>query len=237
MLNLLRFFQPENKCAILMYHHVGPVTDENERKYFVSSEIFQQQLKFLKENKFYALKLEELEDAFLYGKKLPENSVLITLDDGWLDNYQYAYSIAKENNIPITIFLSTALIGKDNELLTWDHVREMHGSGIVSFSSHGAHHKRLRDLSDEDVFSELADSKQALEAFFARPVVSFCYPFGAFDKRVRRLVLNAGYQLDFGTRKGINSWPWKGSRPLLRAHVYNGESLTDYANELTKGRK
>lgn len=220
-----------------MYHHVGPVTDENERKFFISPDMFARQLRLIKERGFHPLTLEEVEEAFLNETEIPEKSVLITLDDGWLDNYQYAYPIAQENGVPITIFLSTALTGCDPQLLSWEQVREMRESGLVSFASHGANHKRLRDLSDEDITAELAQSKRTLEEFFGRPVVSFCYPFGAFDSRVRPQVFKAGYKLDYGTRKGQNRWPWKGNRPLLRAHVLNDESLADFYNEIAKGRK
>lgn len=220
-----------------MYHHVGPVTDENERKFFISPEMFARQVALIKEKGFHPLRLEEVEEAFLNETEIPEKSVLITLDDGWLDNYEYAYPIAKEIGVPITIFLSTALIGRDPELLSWEQVREMSASGLVSFASHGATHRRLRDLSEKDVTAELVQSKQALEKFFGKPVISFCYPFGAFDSRVRPLVFKAGYKLDFGTRKGINRWPWNQRCPLLRAHVFNDESLEDFHNELVKGRK
>ncbi len=220
-----------------MYHHVGPVTDENERKYFISPDMFARQVSLIKEKGFHALTLEEVEEAFLHGTEIPDKSVLITLDDGWLDNYEYAYPIAKESGVPITIFLSTALTGCDPELLSWEQVREMRESGLVSFASHGATHKRLRNLSDNDITAELTQSKQTLEEFFGKPVVSFCYPFGAVDSRVRPLVFKAGYKLDYGTRKGLNRWPWTQRKPLLRAHVFNDESLEDFFRELTRGRK
>lgn len=237
MLNFLKFFHTKSKLAILMYHHIGPVTDEKERKYFISPEMFEKQICLIKEKGYYALRLEEVEEAYFQKKTLPEKSVLITLDDGWLDNYTYAFPLAKKHNIPITIFLSTALIGKEDQLLNWEQVKEMHESGQVSFSSHGAHHKRLRDLSDEEVLSELNESKNMLEDFFSSPVYSFCYPFGACDKRVRGLFKQTDYIFDFGTRKGLNNWPWNGRKPLLRAHVFNDESLKDFENELKRGRK
>lgn len=235
-MSLFSFFGEKGLC-VLMYHHVGLVTDVNEERFFISPEIFSKQLDMLIEKGFRPLSLWEVENAFIQKKKLPEKSVLITLDDGWLDNYLSAFPLLKEKKIPATIFVTPGLIGKKKDLLSWEQVKEMHESGWVQFASHGHNHKRLRDLSNEEVLFELKESKRVLEEFFGRPVISFCYPYGAFDRRVRKLVFQAGYSMDYGTRKGINSWPWKGWRPLLRAHVMAGETLEDYYNELSKGRK
>ncbi len=235
-MSFFSFFRKKGLC-VLMYHHVGPVTDPKEERFFIDSELFAKQIDFLLENKFYPVSLKEVEVAFEQKKKLPENSVLITLDDGWLDNYLYAFPVLKEKKVPATIFITPGLVGKNKDLLSWEQITEMHESGVIQFASHAHNHKRLRDLSDEDILYELRESKKSLEEFFKQPVISFCYPYGAVDKRVRKLVFQAGYSIDFGTRKGINSWPWEGRRPLLRAHVMAGESLNDFNKELLNGRK
>lgn len=223
--------------CVLMYHHVGPVIDPKQEKFFIDTDMFSAHLDLIKEKGFTPVSLSEVEDAFESKQKLPRRAVLITLDDGWADNYTNAYPILKEKKVPATIFLSTAQVGFEKDILDWDQIKEMHASGFVEFSSHGANHKRLRNLSDEEVLSELTDSKALLEEIFEKPVKSFCYPFGAFDSRVRRLVRQAGYTMDYGTRKGLNSWPWKGNRPLLRAHILNNESLKDYHHQLISGYK
>jgi peptidoglycan/xylan/chitin deacetylase (PgdA/CDA1 family) len=225
------------KLCVLMYHHIGPVTDEKERKYFISKEIFSQQIDLMIEKGFQPISLSQLETAYEKKGKLPNRSVMITLDDGWEDNYIYAFPVIKEKKVPVTIFLSTAQIGVEKEILNWQQIEEMADSGLVEFASHGANHKRLRDLNDEEVLSELTESKTTIEEKFGKTVKSFCYPYGAVDRRVRKLVFKAGYTIDFGTRKGMNSWPWKSCFPLHRAHVLEGETLEDYHNELKKGRK
>lgn len=220
-----------------MYHHIGPEDGIDSARYYITPEVFARQMSFLLENGYHPLSLREVEDAFAQKKKLPDKPVLITMDDGWLDNYLYAFPILKEKNIPATIFITPGLIGTGKNLFSWEQMAGMHASGLVQFASHSHTHKRLRRLSDEEILFELRESKKSLELFYGQPVKSFCYPFGAFDRRVRRLVFETGYTLDFGTRKGISPWPWKGNRPLLRAHVMGGESLGDFANELMYGSK
>ena len=114
----------------------------------------------------------------------------------------------------------------------------MKQSGLVSFGSHTCSHRRLRSLSDEEIEQEVIKSKHVLEEKLHTPVYSFCYPFGAggFDKRVRPLILKAGYLLDFSTQKGVNPWPWKGKSSLRRAFPRGGENLWEYHLQLTRGR-
>jgi peptidoglycan/xylan/chitin deacetylase (PgdA/CDA1 family) len=226
----------KNGVRIFMYHHIGLPEDSEKGDFFVTAELFSQQLDWL--NKYCSpLSLAQLEDCFLNKKPLPANAVLLTFDDGYLDNYEYAYPLAMEKNIPLTIFLTTGETGCKKNMLTWEQVKEMGESQLITFASHGVSHRRLRQLDDETVRSELANSKAVLEEKLQKPQKSFCYPYGAFDKRVRRLVFEAGYVLDFGTRKGINAWPWSGRKPLLRAHVMRGETLHDFQRQLKTGFK
>ncbi len=227
----------DNGIRIFMYHHIVSPETPDQTEFFVHKETFAKQLDMINEKGFNALTLSEFENACEHNKKLPKRSVLITLDDGWRDNYDYAFPVIKEKKIPVTIFLSTGSIGNNPDFLSWEQIDEMKKTGLVQFASHGVNHKRLRKLTDEEVLSELTGSKKELEEIFKEPVKSFCYPYGSFDGRVRKLVFKAGYSLDYGTRKGINSWPWKRKRPLLRAHILNNESLKDFYHQLCTGYK
>jgi peptidoglycan/xylan/chitin deacetylase (PgdA/CDA1 family) len=219
-----------------MYHHVGKAGDESSGSFFIDEETFAQQLDVITKN-YHPITLSELEDCYMNKKEIPRNAVLLTFDDGYLDNYTYAYPLVLRKRVPITIFLSTSEVGTAENILTWEQVKEMYDSKLVEFSSHGANHKRLRKCSDADVVFELTNSKEILEGMVGKPVRSFCYPYGAFDKRVRRLMFKAGYIMDFGTRKGINSWPWKCRRPLLRAHVMRNDTVKDFQRQLVTGYK
>jgi peptidoglycan/xylan/chitin deacetylase (PgdA/CDA1 family) len=219
-----------------MYHHIGEKNDESSGPFFIDDETFAQQLDLLTK-KYHPITLSELEDCYVNKKEIPRNAVLLTFDDGYSDNYTYAYPLLLKKKVPATIFLNTDKVGTEKDILTWEQVKEMYESKLVEFASHGVDHKRLRKYSNEDVLFELTKSKEVLEKMLGKPVKSFCYPYGAFDKRVRRLVFKAGYIMDFGTRKGINLWPWKSRRPLLRAHVMRNDNVKDFQCQLITGYK
>ena len=71
--------------------------------------------------KYEILSLDKLAHYIHRKKSLPEKAVVITLDDGYKDNYLYAYPILRKYRIPATIFLTTGHIGTGN-LFWWDEV-------------------------------------------------------------------------------------------------------------------
>ncbi|MDR2385064.1 MAG: polysaccharide deacetylase family protein [Tannerella sp.] len=233
---ILKRTAQKNGVRIFMYHHIGEINDGNPSSYYVDERMFSLHLDLITE-KYCPISLSELEESCEQGRKLPSGAVLLTFDDGYRNNYTYAFRAAAAKKVPITLFLSTGEIDRKDDMLTWEQVKEMQASGWVSFASHGVRHLRLRELSDEEVMRELAASKREVEEQTGKAVKSFCYPYGAFDRRTRRLVFKAGYVMDFGTRKGINTWMWKARRPLLRAHVMRGETVKDFQNQLKTGYK
>jgi len=92
---------------VLMYHHVSP----NPGLVTVSPETFEEHMVYLARKKYHALAADEFLE-FLQGKReLSGRQVLITFDDGYLDNYVYAYPILQRYGLKATIFAITGLIG------------------------------------------------------------------------------------------------------------------------------
>ena len=84
--------------TIIHYHQTSP-------------EQFSSHISFLEKN--YTLSpLRQLKDHYQSGSEIPDNSLFITFDDGWKSNYELL-PIIEERGYPVTIFLSTGLIGTD----------------------------------------------------------------------------------------------------------------------------
>ena len=232
------YWLPRRGWVVFMYHHIGtcPIQDE-QFPFTIHPAMFEKQLLFLKQNHYTPVHEEEVVRALQTGHTHITKPVLLTFDDGHADNYTNLLPLLKKYQVPVLIFLITQRIGTPG-YLTWQHVQEMQQSGLVAFGSHTCTHRRLRDLSDEEINREIVQSKKILEEKLNTTIVSFCYPFGAgsTDPRVRPEVLKAGYLLDFSTKKGINPWPWKGKKSILRAVPLAEETLWDYHLQLTRGR-
>ena len=90
--------------------------------------------------------------------------------------------------------------------LTWEEVREMTRSGLISYGSHTATHSILPTLLEEEIKEELKRSRERLiaEKAVSRSMITFCYPNGNFNKKIAGMVRDSGYSLAVTTRKGWN---------------------------------
>lgn len=108
-----------NTGLILTYHCFLP--RESEIRFFlqpgmiVTPEIFEKQLEFFA-SKFEIWSLDKFVENKKANRPIPKNCLVITIDDGWRDNYLYAFPILKKHKAPATIFLSTDFIGSDRLL-------------------------------------------------------------------------------------------------------------------------
>lgn len=95
-------------CAVpvLMYHHVSP----SPGLVTISPENFRAQMRYLAENGWHTIGLDDLA-RFLAGEPLPAKSVVITFDDGYLDNWVWVHPVMAEYGLHGAIFLVTGWIG------------------------------------------------------------------------------------------------------------------------------
>ena len=96
----------KNHLTILMYHRFS---DKNE-PFKIRNSVFENQLKFLLKNYNFISLSQYSRHLVGSGESLPQNPVILTFDDGYLDNYLFAYPIIKKYSIPATIFLTTDFI-------------------------------------------------------------------------------------------------------------------------------
>lgn len=147
-------------ALILCYHHIK----DGER---IDPETFEEHLKILKKQGFSPVKLKDIYD-FIKGKKnLPKRSVHLTFDDGYVDNFIYAYPLLKQYDFFGTIFVITSKLNeqnlrrplsseikemelsmkevstfiKNNEFMSWREAEEMQKSGIIEIESHSHYHR------------------------------------------------------------------------------------------------
>lgn len=112
-----------------------------------------------------------------------EKTVIMSFDDGYLDNYTEMFPIIKEYNVKVTVFMVTGYIGGDG-YLSEAMIREMASSGLVSFQSHTHNHSGLTGLSADSLRYEFSESNRILEDITGRKVKAICYPSGRYNDTV-----------------------------------------------------
>jgi len=186
-------------ASILMYHHIGPLpqdADDIRRGLTVSSENFDSQMKYLKENGYNVLTMKEMY-VLVAQSKLPEKAVILTFDDGYQDNYLYAEPVLENYGFKATFNIITDDIGQA-EYMTPEEVIALSKKGH-ELASHTVSHPSLEQLSGDALMSELVDSKSALEKMTADKVITLCYPAGKYDAEVEAAAKSAGYKMAITT--------------------------------------
>jgi hypothetical protein len=168
-----------------MYHRISSTPEPRVHPYFrvnTSIAVFDAQLRFLKENGYSALTLDQALGILAAPDQEDRKYVVLTFDDGYRDFYTDALPQLQKYGFTATVFLPTGYIDdrrrtfKNIDCLTWSEVREAHACGIV-FGSHTVTHPQLATLKEREVQAELFRSKEQIENGLGLEVHSFCYPF------------------------------------------------------------
>ena len=152
-------YVPRRLVPILLYHHFGSVGRPSRS--YISPALFHDQLRCLRDRGYRVVGLGELIEALREGERVPPKTVALTIDDGWLDNYEAALPIIRRFGFPVTIFLVSGRIGRKG-YLGWQEIREMRKAG-VRFGAHSVSHPRLTEVPPEEAWREIAECKKRLE--------------------------------------------------------------------------
>ena len=175
------------KVPIMMYHYISePPEDADVYRVdlSVTPEDFRAQLQYLVDNGYEAIDLYDLSLAIVNKRELPPKPVIITLDDGYRDNYENAFPILKEMGLTATFFIPTDFIDKgDPNYMTWEMVEEMAEAGMRP-ESHSKTHPDLRDQERDFLVWEILGSQETLEAHIGYRPRYFAYPGGRYDEAV-----------------------------------------------------
>jgi len=190
-----------HRTLVIMYHRVRD--DGKDPDLTVSTANFRRQMEYLS-HRYRVIPLSEVVDRLDPRPPADADTMAVTFDDGYADNFENALPVLKERAIPATVFLVSGNIDSDDETLTLPQIRLMAESG-VDFGSHTVTHPILSESDDATVRREISDSRVELESRLGRTVDLFAYPKGKsrhFDDRAKRALREAGYRAAFCSVNG-----------------------------------
>lgn len=221
---------------ILMYHGTPSIKSNDTSIYSVTADNFQRQLDLLKNQGWTTKRIDDLPNI----DSFPDKTVILTFDDGYLDNYKSAYLPLLEREMTATWFIVSNLIGKqadwlkstsaETAMLDKNQLIEIAQSGM-EIGSHTLSHANLTKISFDSQKNEILDSKKQLEDLLSLSVKSFAYPYGQYDNSSLEYVQQAGYQFACTVRPG---WFNNEKNPLLlrRICINLDDSLSTFARKL-----
>ena len=176
-------------APILLYHHVADRTPKS--RYFVRPQVFEEQVRSLKEWGYTSIPVSMLVEAVREGAELPPEPVVFTFDDAYRDVYTNAFPIMKRYGFTGVVYVIAGQIGEGN-YMSKSELQELVEAGW-EIGSHGWTHTSLRSPTVH-LEKEIFDSRQALKELFGKNVKSFAFPYGLTSKYVTGLVKEAGYR-------------------------------------------
>jgi peptidoglycan/xylan/chitin deacetylase (PgdA/CDA1 family) len=221
----------EGRVPILMYHYVStPPEDADVYRLdlSVTPEQFEDQMAWLDENGYTTISPYEMMDWLATGAELPDKPVMLTFDDGYVDNYENAFPVLQEYGQTATFFILTGATEAENpEYMSWDMLREM-AEGGMHIEMHAHDHLNL-DNRDAGYLALQIDASADImaERLGYRPRF-LAYPGGDYDDRTIEALQEYGYWLGLTTVHGCLHYTGN-EFELQRIRVRGEYNLETYA--------
>ncbi len=216
---------------ILMYHYISdPPADADVYRVdlSVTPDNFRDQLAWLRDNGYTAIDYYDLTMAIVGYSELPEKPVLLTFDDGYLDNYTNAFPLLQEYGFKGTFFVITEFVDSGREgYMTWPMIEEMARAGH-RIESHSRTHPDLTEKDRDGLIWELLGSQQTLAAHIGYTPRYFCYPGGDYNEQTIALLR----ELDFWGAVTTANDTWHGFNERFewgRLRIRNDTTVAELA--------
>ena len=218
----------DRNIPVLMYHffydeQAGETSTNNN---FMEIHNFENQIKYLVENNYYVPSWDELED-FVNGKiGLPEKSVIITVDDGDESFFRLAVPVLEKYNFKATSFLITSW---------YEGMVSQYASPAVDFQSH-SHNMHIAGSDGKGAILTLEYEKACQDLQDSRRNIGdtckiFCYPFGHFNDRAKKILKDSDYTMAFTTQGGYVT-PGMDLYELPRVRMSRVDTLNSFINKV-----
>jgi peptidoglycan/xylan/chitin deacetylase (PgdA/CDA1 family) len=228
---------------ILLYHRVtDEPTHQQLEPYRLPLDTFEANLKYLANNGFYSVTLEDWEKSRSEYSGLKGRPVVITFDDGYVDFHDHAWPLLQKYGFSATVFVVSDLVGRASEwdtrfgaptpLMDWNCLRKLSSQG-VSFGSHTATHPFLTMMTPQELAREARTSKDEIEQQLGVPVTSVAYPYGEHSEVIERVFEDQGYSMGL-TVSGTLSDVYDHHMRLGRVEFPQNQSIEKFGNVISK---
>jgi len=236
-----RYYRHHQGVRILMYHRVDARADDDQLS--VAPARFATQMAWLAENHQVISLAQMVAQRATTSDEKPQ--VVLTFDDGYLDNLLYAVPLLLHYQLPATFFVTTEFCQQTQQHprygqtaqrlhLNWQEVQQLAKHALFDIGSHTCQHPYLTELSNAQAWQEINDSRQILAEKLGQAPAFFCYPSGNMRAREMDWVQKAGYQAAVTVAPGLNT----AATPLWalkRTEITDKDEPIDFQRKLSGG--
>ncbi len=216
------FLGIKKTTPILAYHGVGADYSWGGKRYFVSPTEFENQVKYLSDNGYTAMTINQLDSL-----KSVDKPVILTFDDGYEDVYTYAYPILKKYGMHASIFIISDFVGEEH-YLTANQILNM--MDVFDVESHTKTHPYLAKMDKDTLDYELSQSKADIEKLIGKPVSSIAYPNSSFNNYVTK---TASKYYKYGLMNwGGKYYGFENPLRIPRTPIYWDDDINEFAQKI-----
>lgn len=214
------------EVPVIMYHSVLKDT-KYHGKFVVSPYELEEDFKWLKENGYTTVFMSDLINYVEKGTPLPQKPIVLTFDDGYYNNYIYAYPLARKYNMKLVI----SVVGKYTDQytksgersayyshLTQDDIKEMHNSGLVEFANHSYDmhtitkdrngSKKNKNETEEHykniLVEDITKNQKLIKEATGQDSLTYTYPFGSVSYASFDILKGMGFKATLSCSEGTN---------------------------------
>jgi peptidoglycan/xylan/chitin deacetylase (PgdA/CDA1 family) len=200
-----------HRVAVFAREYTKSIPDET-----VEPSVFAAEIDALATHGYHPISQLQLFDALFHGAALPSRPVLLTVDDGYVDDVKTILPILQAHHFVATFYIITHRFHEPGFLNTTE-VRRLDAAGM-DIGAHTRNHVPLATVSAAEMTEQIAGSRRDLEHVVGHPVQWFAYPFGSFDDAVVAAMHRAGFVLAVTTQGGTSETS-QTSLTMPRVHI------------------
>ncbi|RAJ99822.1 polysaccharide deacetylase [Larkinella arboricola] len=185
------------QVPILCYHQIRewrPKDSENARSYIMPVQVFKDQIKMLADSGYQSISPDQLYAYLATGAPLPEKPVMITFDDGDLEQYELAAPELEKHGFKGAFFIMTASIGRRGyqHYMDKQQIKDLADRGHT-IGCHTWDHHNVKKYQGQDWVTQIEEPTKKLETITGKPVRHFAYPFGLWNHEATVELKKRGY--------------------------------------------
>lgn len=227
---------------VLSYHNFSKGKSNNLLT--VSAKNFAAQLGYLKQENFHTLTLDQLQEFLALGQA-PQNSILLTIDDGWISTYKVAYPMLQKFSFNATLFLPTNYVDEQNpKIISWEQAREMVNDNSIDIQCHTKGHQDLNLLKEgqslqsyiSSVEDQVIHSRKVINKEIGKSVNSIAYPYGNTNPVAIEILKHNEYKTAFTVKRAKNAF-FTADFLLNRAMIYGPYDMKQFKKNISVFKK